>query len=173
MISICHILLVYATVFNIISLNTYVLPSLNSYAEIQMTNVIVPIGGAFGRCLRHEGGTVMYEIFNKEVPERSEAPWTSQVGLVVKKPPAVPSSGQEDSLEEGMATHSSILAWRIPWTEEPGGLQFTVLQSQTQLKLLSTHKLPCEDTATGVWYEPGRGPTKRLCYCLDLGVFGL
>ena len=32
--------------------------------------------------------------------------------------------GQEDSLEEGMATHSSILAWRIPWTEEPGGLQY-------------------------------------------------
>ena len=32
--------------------------------------------------------------------------------------------GWEDPLEEGMATHSSILAWRIPWTEEPGGLQF-------------------------------------------------
>ena len=31
--------------------------------------------------------------------------------------------GQEDLLEEGMATHSSILAWRIPWTEDPGGLQ--------------------------------------------------
>ena len=31
--------------------------------------------------------------------------------------------GQEDPLEEGMATHSSILAWRIPWTEEPGGPQ--------------------------------------------------
>ena len=32
------------------------------------------------------------------------------------------SLGQEDPLEEGMATHSSILAWEIPWTEEPGGL---------------------------------------------------
>ena len=32
------------------------------------------------------------------------------------------SLGQEDPLEEGMATHSNILAWRIPWTEEPGGL---------------------------------------------------
>ena len=31
--------------------------------------------------------------------------------------------GEKDPLEEGMATHSSILAWRIPWTEEPGGLQ--------------------------------------------------
>ena len=37
----------------------------------------------------------------------------------------VGSLGQEDPLEEGMPTHSSILAWRIPWTEEPGGLQFT------------------------------------------------
>ena len=35
----------------------------------------------------------------------------------------VRSLGWEDPLEEGMATHSSILAWEIPWTEEPGGLQ--------------------------------------------------
>ena len=35
----------------------------------------------------------------------------------------VRSLGGEDLLEEGVATHSSILAWRIPWTEEPGGLQ--------------------------------------------------
>ena len=35
----------------------------------------------------------------------------------------VRSLGQEDSLEKGMATHSSILAWRIPWTEEPGELR--------------------------------------------------
>ena len=35
----------------------------------------------------------------------------------------VPSLGQEDPLEKGMATHSGILAWRIPWTEEPGELQ--------------------------------------------------
>ena len=65
---------------------------------------------------------------------------------VVKNPPAmqepqgtwVPSLGQEDSLGEGMATHSSVLAWRIPWTEESGRLQFTELQSQTRLKRLST-----------------------------------
>ena len=52
-------------------------------------------------------------------------------GSVVKNLPAVQETrgtqvqllGQEDPLEEGMATHSSILAWRIPWTEEPGGLQ--------------------------------------------------
>ena len=36
---------------------------------------------------------------------------------------------QEDPLEKGMASHSSILAWRIPWTEEPGGLQSKGLQS--------------------------------------------
>ena len=40
----------------------------------------------------------------------------------------VRSLGQEDPLEKEMATHSSILAWRIPWTEEPGGLQSTGLQ---------------------------------------------
>ena len=38
----------------------------------------------------------------------------------------VQSLGREDPLEEGMATHSSILVWRIPWTEEPGGLQSVV-----------------------------------------------
>ena len=47
---------------------------------------------------------------------------------MVKNPPAmqetrVRSLGWEDPLEEGMATHSSILAWRIPWTEKPNGLQ--------------------------------------------------
>ena len=51
-------------------------------------------------------------------------------GSVVKNLPAmqetwVRSLGQEDPLEKEMATHSSILAWRIPWTEEPGGLQST------------------------------------------------
>ena len=50
------------------------------------------------------------------------------VAQVVKHLPAmgetlVGSLGQEDPLEKGMATHSSFLAWRIPWTEEPGGLQ--------------------------------------------------
>ena len=40
----------------------------------------------------------------------------------------VPSLGQKDPLEEGMATYSNILAWRIPWTQEPGGLQSMGLQ---------------------------------------------
>ena len=47
---------------------------------------------------------------------------------MVNNPPAIQetrvgSLGQKDPLEKGMATHSSILAWKIPWTEEPGGLQ--------------------------------------------------
>ena len=46
----------------------------------------------------------------------------------------VPSMGWEDSLEKGMGAHSNILAWRIPWTEEPGGLQsMGVTKSWTQL----------------------------------------
>ena len=51
----------------------------------------------------------------------------------------VRSLGWEDLPEEGTATHSSILAWRIPWTEEPGGLESIGSQSQTQQKQLSRH----------------------------------
>ena len=43
--------------------------------------------------------------------------------LPIMQETQVQSLGQEDPLEKGMATHSSILAWRIPWTEDPGGLQ--------------------------------------------------
>ena len=62
----------------------------------------------------------------------------SLVAQSVNSPPAmqetwIRSLGWEDPLEEGMATHFSILAWRIPWTEEPGGLQSKGLQSWTQL----------------------------------------
>ena len=58
---------------------------------------------------------------------------TSLVAQAVKNLPAiqetwVPSLGQEDLLEKEMATHSTILDWRIPWTEEPGGLQAMGLQ---------------------------------------------
>ena len=68
-------------------------------------------------------------------------PWggCSLVAQMVKSLPAtqetwVQSLGQEDPLEKEMATHSSILAWRIPWTEETGGLQSMGSQSQTQLR---------------------------------------
>jgi len=46
--------------------------------------------------------------------------------------------GQEDPLEEGMATHSNILAWRIPWTEEPGGLQSMGSQESDMTELAHT-----------------------------------
>ena len=68
----------------------------------------------------------------------------SQVALVVKKPPAnqetqetqVKSLVQEDPLEEEMATHSSVLAWEIPWAEVFGGLQSMLMQtSQTGLSI--------------------------------------
>ena len=48
--------------------------------------------------------------------------------LPIRQEMWVQSLGREDPLEEGMATHSSILAWEIPWTEEPGGLQSMGLQ---------------------------------------------
>ena len=48
----------------------------------------------------------------------------------------VPSLGQEDPLKKEIATHSNILAWEIPWTEEPGRLQSMGSQSQTGLKQL-------------------------------------
>ena len=49
--------------------------------------------------------------------------------------------GREDPLEEGMASHSNILAWRIRWTEEPGGLQPSGLQSMGMTERLSTNAL--------------------------------
>ena len=59
--------------------------------------------------------------------------WASLVAQMVKNPPTmqetwVQSLGWEDPLEEGTATHFSILAWKIPWTEEPCGLQSMGLQ---------------------------------------------
>ena len=61
-----------------------------------------------------------------------------QLAQMVKNQPTmlatwVQALGQEDPLEKEMATHSSILAWRIPWTEEPGRLQSMGSQSQTCL----------------------------------------
>ena len=57
--------------------------------------------------------------------ERTKRVWASLVAQMVKSLPAtqVRSLGQEDPLKKGMATHSSILVWRISWTEEPCGLQ--------------------------------------------------
>ena len=59
---------------------------------------------------------------------------TEDVGLI---------PGLEDPLEKEMATHSSILAWRIPRTEEPGGLQSTGCKESATTELLSTHACRC------------------------------
>ena len=61
---------------------------------------------------------------------------------MVNNPPAmqetqVLSLGQEEPLEKGMTTHSSILAWRSPWTEEPGGLQSTECKESDMTKQLT------------------------------------
>ena len=68
--------------------------------------------------------------------------WVSLVAPMVKNPPAiwdswVQSLGWEDPLEKEMATHSSILAWSIPWTEEPGGLQSTGCQESDMTEQLT------------------------------------
>ena len=71
---------------------------------------------------------------------------------MVKNPPAiqetrVPSLGWEDPLEKEMATHSSVLAWKIPWTEEPGGLQSMGSQESDTTKRLKHHHHTCDHRA--------------------------
>ena len=62
----------------------------------------------------------------------------------------VRSLGQEVPLEEGVVTHSSIFAWRIPWTQEPGGLQSIGSQRVTQLKQRSMHSYFQKEQYLGV-----------------------
>ena len=59
--------------------------------------------------------------------------------------------GQEDRLEEGMAIHSSILAWKVPWTEEPGGLQYMGWQG------VGCDRKHSQMTYLGQWKIPGAG----------------
>ena len=69
----------------------------------------------------------------------------------------VQSLGQEDPMETGMATHSSILAWRIPWTEEPGWLQSIESQKSdtTEETALCTHVICLLSTLT-LFFMPFR-----------------
>ena len=84
----------------------------------------------------------------------------------------VRSLGQEDPLEKGMATHSSILAWRIPWTEEPGRLQSMGSQSQTQLsnKHTSKYQFPQNSVMKSTklevteMYSQGPQPSPRMLF---------
>ena len=111
--------------------------------------------------------------------------WASQVALVVKNPSAnagdaratVQSLGWEDPLEKEMAPHSSMLAWRIPWTKEPGGLQSVGPQSQTRLTM-HTHilldQLKCYlKKIMAMGWEQGRGvlrkPRASVSHLLQLG----
>ena len=75
----------------------------------------------------------------------------------------VQSLDGEDPLEEGKATHSSILAWRIPWTEEPGKLQSTGSYSQTLVKRLSMHTLKVSETKIS--------HVSSLIFCISLPEF--
>ena len=62
----------------------------------------------------------------------------------------VQSSGREESLEKGLATYSSILSWRIPWTEEPGGIQsMEVTKSWTQYNGKEVQQ--CSDISHDGW----------------------
>ena len=75
-------------------------------------------------------------------------------GSVVRHPPAnagdgVQSLGWEDSLKKEMATHSSILAWEIPWTEEPGRLQSTELQRVRHYLATKQQQQPPQRTLLG------------------------
>ena len=87
----------------------------------------------------HEG--TLSESTGFEDSQIQESKVISLVAQTLKNLPAlhemqetwVPYPGREDPLEKGMATHSSIPAWRIPWTEEPGGLQPVQSKNWTQL----------------------------------------
>ena len=76
---------------------------------------------------------------------------------------------QEDALEEGMATHSSILAWGIPWTEEPGGLQSTGSQrAGHDLSTKGQGEMRNEVATTGdvqVTMNVSRGLNQRRGFC--------
>ena len=63
----------------------------------------------------------------------------------------VQSLGPEDPLEEEMATHSSVLAWKIPWTEEPGGVQSMGGKEWILLSIARTHTHTHEGNKTYSW----------------------
>ena len=82
----------------------------------------------------------------------------------------VQSLGWEGSLEEGMATHSSILVWRIPWTEEPGGLQSIGFQSRTRVKWLSMHALWLCIHVQCFWWWFSREVVSNSCDPVDYSL---
>ena len=100
--------------------------------------------------------------------------WASLVAQTVKNLPAmwetqVWSLGQKDSLEEDMTTHYSILAWRIPWTEEPGGLQSMGSQRVGHDWATNTHTHFSISSLISPWNVLAHLTWDSLCF-LDLGV---
>ena len=98
-------------------------------------------------------------------------------GSAVKKLPAMQelqetqgwSLGQEDPLEEEMATHSSILVWRIPWTEEPARLQSTGSQRDTTEAAKHEHNTPSSKNQTG-WAQGNLDQKELILHFLVLYV---
>ena len=87
----------------------------------------------------------MVILFHTLTPIRGLPLWLSRERIILPmKERQVQSLGREDPPEEGTATHSSIPAWRIPWTEEPGGLQPKGCKQLDTPEHLSTHALPLE-----------------------------
>ena len=93
---------------------------------------------------------ILYQLSHQGSPYQMTTPIGSFPGGATGKEPAcqcrrhemwIWSLGQEHPLEKEMATHASILAWKISWTEESAGLQSIALQSEIWLKWLSTHAL--------------------------------
>ena len=106
--------------------------------------------------------------FSSKSPVTSS--WAFKIALVVKTPPAnagdetrVQSLGWEDPLEEGMVTHSSVLAWRIPWTEELGRLQPIASQRVGHDWSDSMHIIL-------LWISMSTSPTNQLSFQSSLGL---
>jgi len=80
--------------------------------------------------------------------------------------------GQEDTLEKGMATHSNILAWRIPWTEEPGGLQSMGLQRVRHNSATNTFTfIPIPTQVCITLNRMGKGNGDKLVFFFNLCIF--
>ena len=95
----------------------------------------------------------------------------NRLPMLEKQKPRVQSLGQEDPLEEGMATHSSVLAWRTTRTEEPGGPQSGArLSARTQMEAVRLKSLQLPSS------QPYRTPTLqiltsgRVCYMRALAI---
>ena len=85
----------------------------------------------------------MYPLFKVGLEKKPFQVYTQRivpVNLPSVQETQVRSLGWEDPLEKGIATHSSILAWRIPWTEEPGRLQSMRSQRTRHNEVINTHK---------------------------------